>query len=149
MRLSNCYSSVKKSGFFLCQSNCALCYDWHSLLQDTDRKDDSHKKVEECLTVTPLHTGGGERRQSQDSVGGGGVGPHHHSSPDSSPEVNVTCNNQPDLIDDHTSHMIDRHGDLEEEEDIPEPEDVEVGTTSLTCFLNVGQVYFIPEVIKL
>lgn len=45
--------------------------------------------------------------------------------------------------------MIDRHGDLEEEEDIPEPEDVEVGTTPLTCFLNVGQVYFIPEVIKL
>lgn len=105
--------------------------------QDTDRKDDSHKKVEECLTVTPLHTGGGERRQSQDSVGGGGVGPHHHSSPDSSPEVNVTCNNQPDLIDDHTSHMIDRHGDLEEEEDIPEPEDVEIhGTTAVVARTN-------------
>ena len=88
--------------------------------------------------MTPLHTAGGERRQSQDSVGGGGVGPHHHSSPDSSPEVNVTCNNQPDLIDDHTSHMIDRHGDLEEDEDIPEPEEVEVGTGTLSSGTDVS-----------
>ncbi|XP_061181407.1 zinc finger protein GLI4-like [Saccostrea echinata] len=105
--------------------------------QDPDKKDDSHKKVEECLTVTPLHALGGERRQSQDSVGGNGMGPHHQSSPDSSPEVNVTCNNQPDLIEDHTSHVIDRHGDLEEEEDIPEPEDVEIhGTATVVARTN-------------
>jgi hypothetical protein len=35
--------------------------------------------------------------------------------------------------------MIDRHGDLEEEEeDIPEPEDVEVGTAALKSVSIIG-----------
>lgn len=34
--------------------------------------------------------------------------------------------------------MIDRYGDLEEEEDILELEDVEVGIIFFICFFNVG-----------
>lgn len=52
-------------------------------------------------------------------------------SPQNSPEVNVTCNIQPDLIEDHigTQISVSEHGGLEEEEDevdIPEPNEADV-----------------------
>lgn len=64
----------------------------------------------------------------QDNVGS--AVSQQQPSPQSSPEVNVTCNIQPDLIEDHISTQIvtsDYGGQEEDEEtDIPEPDEADV-----------------------
>ena len=68
----------------------------------------------------------------QDNVGS--AVSQQQPSPQSSPEVNVTCNIQPDLIEDHISTQIvtSDNGGLEEEEeaDIPEPDEADVSNYS-------------------
>ncbi|XP_046553157.1 zinc finger protein GLI4-like isoform X1 [Haliotis rubra] len=121
---------------------------------DDDKKDDDQcKKMEECLMVTSLQTSApGERRKSQDNVGSSVS--QNNPSPQSSPEVNVTNNIQPDTIEEHLSggtHITSSGGNpgsisLEEEEvDIPEPDEAEVpgGSESLLVRrnqINSGQV---------
>ncbi|XP_033731867.1 zinc finger protein GLI3-like isoform X3 [Pecten maximus] len=92
--------------------------------QDQDKKDDSStKKMEECLTVTPLHAAmSGERRRSQDNVGN--ALSQQQPSPQSSPEVNVTNSIQPEIIEEHVGSGT--QVTLEEEVDIPEPEEADV-----------------------
>ncbi|KAK3585051.1 hypothetical protein CHS0354_009901 [Potamilus streckersoni] len=98
--------------------------------QDEDKDkmdDDANMKLEECPTVTPLQANSGERRRSQDNVGS----VIQHPSPQSSPEVNVMCNQQPDLVEEHLttgSQIITplSQNALEEEVDIPEPDEAEI-----------------------
>ncbi|XP_041372344.1 zinc finger protein GLI4-like [Gigantopelta aegis] len=110
--------------------------------QDQDNNEDGNtKKVEECLTVTSLQTvQSGERRRSQGNVGSSVT--QTQSSPDSSPEVNVTCNSN------HHTESVEEHitsgngtnivsGSLEEEVDIPEPDEAELpGSESLLVRRN-------------
>ncbi|KAJ8306927.1 hypothetical protein KUTeg_015011 [Tegillarca granosa] len=104
---------------------------------ERDKKDENNsKKMEECLTVTPLHTvASGERRRSQkdkDIEMKLKSQPRTLSlpSPQSSPEVNVTNNIQPEIIEDHisSSQIINSVGTatLEEEVDIPECEEADI-----------------------
>ena len=71
---------------------------------------------------------------TQDNVGS--AVSHQQPSPQSSPEVNVTCNVQPDLIEDHlTTQITTTENGMEEEEegDIPEPDEADVRTKNITC----------------
>ncbi|KAL8608069.1 hypothetical protein ACOMHN_023885 [Nucella lapillus] len=62
-----------------------------------EREEDGHRRVgEEGVMMMSSHGGSvGERRRSQDTLGSG---PQSHPSPESSPEVNVTCGLQPDAV---------------------------------------------------
>ena len=67
----------------------------------------------------------------QDTVGSGA---QSQPSPQSSPEVNVTCGIQPDIVDDHvvsTPPMLSNS--VEEEVDIPEPDEAEVTAAVQFC----------------
>lgn len=102
--------------------------------QNKDYKEDgNNKKVEECLTVTPLQAASSsERRKSRDNMSSS-TGPSHHLSPDSSPEVNVTCStdHHGDLLDEHV-HSASQISStvntdtLEEEVDIPEADEADI-----------------------
>jgi len=66
----------------------------------------------------------------QDNVGST-LSQQQQPSPQSSPEVNVTSNTQPDIIDDHMTsgtQLIGSGGQilLEEEVDLPDSEEAEV-----------------------
>ena len=73
--------------------------------------------------------------KSQDTVGSGA---QSQVSPQSSPEVNVTCVIQPDIVDDQvisTPPMLSNS--VEEEVDIPEPDEAEVTARSGSALLLV------------
>ena len=79
----------------------------------------------------------------QDTVGSGA---QSQPSPQSSPEVNVTCGIQPDIVDDQvvsTPPMLSNS--VEEEVDIPEPDEAEVTVSSpvlLVCVAAFFQALF-------
>lgn len=58
-------------------------------------------------------------------------GPQSQPSPQSSPEVNVTCSVQPDLIDEHVGSSAVLSNSVEEEVDIPEPDEADVSWVSV------------------
>lgn len=58
-------------------------------------------------------------------------GPQSQPSPQSSPEVNVTCSVQPDLIDEHVGSSAVLSNSVEEEVDIPEPDEADVSRVSV------------------
>lgn len=55
-----------------------------------------------------------------------GSGPQSQGSPQSSPEVNVTCSIHPDVIEEHEGTSALLSNSVEEEVDIPEPDETEV-----------------------
>ena len=62
-----------------------------------------------------------------------GSGAQSQPSPQSSPEVNVTCGLQPDIVSDQVvSSPPGLANSVEEEVDIPEPDEAEV-TAALEC----------------
>ena len=62
---------------------------------------------------------------------------HQHHSPQSSPEVNVTNNLQSDIDDHMTSGSqvipVGQSGGVEEDVEVPEPDEAEVGSQESTC----------------
>ncbi|KAL5010351.1 hypothetical protein ScPMuIL_012656 [Solemya velum] len=107
------------------------CKEEGSEVEEKDRKDEeNNKRLGEILTVTPLHPAvSSERKKSQDNLGS--TVSQNHPSPQSSPEVNVTCNTHTEVISEHRgngSQLISSGGqlDLEEEVDIPEPDEAEI-----------------------
>ncbi|XP_050405451.1 zinc finger protein GLI4 [Patella vulgata] len=106
---------------------------------DKDQDETETKKVEECLNVSSLQTTSGERRKSQDHVGS--TVSQSNPSPQSSPEVNVTNSNQPELIEDNINSGTGFTGGIEEEVEIPEPEEAEIpGSGSETLLTRRNRI---------
>ena len=96
--------------------------------------------MEECLTVTQLQgTSSGERRKSQENVGS--VSQPPSSQPSDYVEINVACT-APEIIDHPTTGArVSSTGNtgvsVEEEDVIPEPEDIEVSYRTMTFLDNI------------
>ncbi|PVD37172.1 hypothetical protein C0Q70_04167 [Pomacea canaliculata] len=111
--------------------------------QDLDGKDDeNNRRVEDCpAVISPQGMAPGERARMQDTMESG---PQSQPSPQSSPEVNVTCSVQPDLIDEHVGSSAVLSNSVEEEVDIPEPDEADVpGSNALLTRrrdISTGQV---------